>query len=227
MSNGEEGAAPAAADPDAVTRDLAAHWTSRTSRFFRGKNLVHEVSFSCFYHHDTRNQVLHLASLAFILFGVHSLLLLVPMPAPLPAPTAVPLLPLVLALVYLGYFATLDTATACAWAVLLAATVGAAFEFRRSGVGRACMAPDGGAGTGTCAGYASVAVAAVVTIVSQLVGHVVFERRLPAFRLYEAAVLTPFFLVLQVLFWCGFKPDVRRAVYALAPQWAGTERRTF
>ena len=98
-----------------MTRGLAPHWTSRTSRFFRGKNLVHEVSFSCFYHHDTRNQVLHLASLAFILFGAFSLALLVPLPEPLPAPTTAPLLPLALALAYLGWShagsETMDTDT--------------------------------------------------------------------------------------------------------------------
>ncbi len=49
----------------------------------------------------------------------------------------------------------------------------------------------------------------------------------PAFRLFEAFFTTPFFLFMNVGFWCGYKPTLRDAVYTRSFRWFGTERRTY
>ena len=231
VSSGSQGGGsagdPLVSSPAFDVGRLPHRWRTRHGVFFKGKDLVHEVSFSCFYHHDTRNQVLHLASLAFVLFGLFLFLLLIPLPAPLPAPVSFPLLPAAFAMAYVIYYATLDPATAGAWGVAFAALVAASFQLRVSSVGVACGGEGRGGVFDSCSVYVTVAGLCVSTVVLQLVGHIVWERRLPAFRGFEAAVLTPFFLGLNVLFWLGFQRDVRAAVYGLAPMWAGTERRTF
>ena len=61
----------------------------------------------------------------------------------------------------------------------------------------------------------------------QILGHVVFEGRFPAFRFFEAAVTTPFFLFMNTCFWLGYKPQLRDTIYAKSIQWKGTERRKF
>ena len=204
---------------------------TRTGRFFRGKNLLEELSFSCFYHNTVPNQLLHLCSVVLVLFGLFAFLLLIPLPTPLPAPTAFPLLPALFAAVYIVYFFTLDPPTAGVWTALFAALVAAAFAFRTSTTPGATCHPTTTttttSSTSSCTTYCITAAVCVATITAQLVGHVVWERRLPAFRAFEAVVITPFFLVMNVLFWCGALPSVRRAVYGLAPQWGGTEKHVF
>ncbi|KAJ2506059.1 hypothetical protein GGI11_006789 [Coemansia sp. RSA 2049] len=52
----------------------------------------------------------------------------------------------------------------------------------------------------------------VVAWAAQFVGHGVFERRAPALldNLMQALVMAPFFVFLEVLFACGYRPDLHR-----------------
>ncbi|KAJ2909469.1 hypothetical protein GGI21_001854 [Coemansia aciculifera] len=50
--------------------------------------------------------------------------------------------------------------------------------------------------------------------IAQFVGHGVFERRAPALldNLMQALVMAPFFVFLELLFACGYRPDLHRAL---------------
>lgn len=63
---------------------------------------------------------------------------------------------------------------------------------------------------GATANYAALAVH-VVSWVAQFVGHGVFEGRAPALldNLVQAFFLAPFFVWLEVLFWCGYRPELK------------------
>jgi len=49
---------------------------------------------------------------------------------------------------------------------------------------------------------------------AQFIGHGVFEGRAPALfdNLAQALLLAPFFVWLEVLFWCGYRPALRARV---------------
>jgi len=70
--------------------------------------------------------------------------------------------------------------------------------------------------TSTNAYQANVA-AVVVEIVAwgaQFVGHGVFEGRAPALldNLLQALVLAPFFVFMEILFMCGYRPELQKRV---------------
>jgi hypothetical protein len=70
-----------------------------------------------------------------------------------------------------------------------------------------------------------------------LLGHIVWEKSLPAFRAFEGVYLqtfltsalytTPFFLVLTMLCPTSYQSQLKKQVFALSSKWKGTERRTF
>jgi len=63
-------------------------------------------------------------------------------------------------------------------------------------------------------------VAMAFSLALQIVGHWIFEGRIPAFRGFEAFVTTPFFIALNTLFWFGYKPELRAEIYRKASEWA-------
>ncbi|KAJ2102975.1 hypothetical protein IW146_008978, partial [Coemansia sp. RSA 922] len=50
--------------------------------------------------------------------------------------------------------------------------------------------------------------------IAQFIGHGVFEKRAPALldNLVQALVMAPFFVFLEVLFACGYRPDLHRVL---------------
>lgn len=61
--------------------------------------------------------------------------------------------------------------------------------------------------------------------IAQFVGHGVFEGRAPALldNLVQALFLAPFFVWMEVLFWCGYRPELKarldRAVEREIEKW--------
>ncbi|KAJ2447701.1 hypothetical protein GGF42_005373 [Coemansia sp. RSA 2424] len=54
----------------------------------------------------------------------------------------------------------------------------------------------------------------VFSWIAQFIGHGVFEQRAPALldNLAQALVMAPFFVFLELLFACGYRPDLHRAL---------------
>eukprot|EP01136_Pigoraptor_vietnamica_P023978 Opistho-1_new@76566 len=182
----------------------------RRSKLFKdASNLFDEMSFVYYYHSHAVNQALHLTTTLSIFLGIFCLLAL---PDPL-RPGGVPVLSVAFACIYVAYYLTLHVPVALSFAAVFAGLL-----YVASYAGPRLEAyPDG----------LYIAGATVVCASLQGVGHVIFERRLPAFRLFEFAVTTPFTLMLLFLMACGYAPRLRDAVRVRSEKWVGTERRKF
>lgn len=69
----------------------------------------------------------------------------------------------------------------------------------------------------------------VFSWVAQIFGHVVFEKRAPAFidNLFQAFVMAPVFVVVEVLFMFGYRPEFKKHVDArIARQIEGFTKKT-
>jgi uncharacterized membrane protein YGL010W len=148
------------------------------SRFYHeGRTLLHELKFIHHYHRDRRNQILHLITTWLALTLILLLLLIIIGPEPT----------ILLPLLYIGYFIFLDPYAGAIWTLLFSISLSidfACWYFIRIDY-RLCWTE------------LSSFICALVIIVSlsmQGFGHLVFEHSLPAFRLFEFAVTTPFFL---------------------------------
>ena len=60
----------------------------------------------------------------------------------------------------------------------------------------------------------------VVSWVAQFIGHGVFEGRAPALldNLVQALFLAPFFVWMEILFACGYRPELKSRVEGLVEQ---------
>jgi uncharacterized membrane protein YGL010W len=67
-----------------------------------------------------------------------------------------------------------------------------------------------------------------VSWVAQIYGHQVYEKRAPAFfdNLVQALVMAPLFVLLEVLFLLGYKPDLRKQVEIIAVNNIATFRKS-
>eukprot|EP01004_Peranema_trichophorum_P009642 NODE_8388_length_683_cov_49.426786_g7766_i0.p1 GENE.NODE_8388_length_683_cov_49.426786_g7766_i0~~NODE_8388_length_683_cov_49.426786_g7766_i0.p1 ORF type:complete len:190 (+),score=17.54 NODE_8388_length_683_cov_49.426786_g7766_i0:58-570(+) len=52
------------------------------------------------------------------------------------------------------------------------------------------------------------------------IGHNVFQKRNPAFDMYEAIITTPFYLWIRLLFSLGYRPNLRNEMLRNTPKWA-------
>mmetsp|Transcript_61932 Transcript_61932/g.91965 ORF Transcript_61932/g.91965 Transcript_61932/m.91965 type:complete len:189 (-) Transcript_61932:613-1179(-) len=61
----------------------------------------------------------------------------------------------------------------------------------------------------------------------QLLGHIHYDKSMPAFRAFEAFFTTPFYLYLSILFRLGYKEQWRRRIEAKTMMWKGSERKIY
>ena len=175
-------------------------------RYFRGTTMLDELAFSYYYHYTTFNQTTHQVSLL-----VQSLALMALLSQLFGLWFAG-----VIAVAYSLRLATYDVVVGLTWAALFASNlvvVGA-------GLVDAVV---------SASGVGSVSVASALTfgagLLLQLLGHVEGDGRFPAFRLYEAAVITPFLMSLAAISWfTGYRRADMDAIRKRAPMWQGTAR---
>jgi len=166
-------------------------------------NLEKQLTFYGAYHHNPTNVAIHMACIPMILAS--SLLLATNSPTliPLPQWLAIPNLPLnagtIGAICYAAFYMLLEPV---AGTFLLPIIIGwTAFSNHL---------------TSTNAYQANV-VSIIVEIVAwgaQFIGHGVFEGRAPALldNLLQALVLAPFFVFMEILFMCGYRPELQKRV---------------
>ncbi len=197
-------------------------WFRRPNRYFKARShLLDECSFVAHYHHTTGNIVLHLlgwsvmeVALLWLVcsffgsgsgsgvgFGVGRATIF-----------GVPSVAVVVAVMYSGYHFTLDS------------MVGGLAIMRHVLMLQLLVKPLSAA-SNEYEHHRLYAVAAIgVAGLAQVVGHRIFEKKFPAFRAFEAAVTTPFYLWLSVLFWCGYKPALAKRIRELSDRWKEEER---
>lgn len=205
---------------------------------FKGANLLEELSFVFYYHSTIGNQILHLISFPIAVWGFLVLLGLIPARPALEAAVvplfgnSIPILPLVLIVLYTVAFSLFDVIVAIMWLGVFAILFLASEAF----INLSLLSVGASAGIG--------AGVTVTFLLLQLLGHVIFEKRLPAFRIFEFLVstnrraslcssdrlhkvTTPYFLMLNFASWMGYRKRVRLAIAESSSRWKGTERRTF
>ena len=161
-----------------------------SSRLFHEQGtLLHELQFIHKYHHDPRNQALHICT---TWIGLSCILLILTDLGIWPAAAFI-------AAFYIAYYAFLDILVATLWSALfsISALIIALWD-RPDSIHQILII--------------AMSVVAVVAFSLQGLGHLIFEKALPAFRAFEFLVTTPFFLG-YVLGWAlfgtkRFRPEV-------------------
>lgn len=167
--------------------------------------LIDDLSFSYYFHSQDANQWLHLLSLLCIYVALAVLLALAYAPAGVPVVGICVFLPYAITLIALEYvsglaFAAWFTASLVASSLLL--------EFRHIA-------------------WIPALVTLIVMPPMQLVGHVCVERRLPAFRAFEALFTTPTFLMIRAMSLCNAFPLVMAEIKKRSARWRDWRQRTF
>uniref|UniRef100_A0A7S3D658 Uncharacterized protein n=1 Tax=Palpitomonas bilix TaxID=652834 RepID=A0A7S3D658_9EUKA len=188
---------------------------------FKGKNLMEELQFIYYYHSTKGNQFFHLVSFPVAFWGFLSLLAIIPARPLLGVGVAplfgdsVPILPLVPILFYVVFYAVIDLLVSFLWLVVFGALFICSEAFvNLSGLS---VGEVGGIGAGVMVSF----------LLLQLLGHVIFEKRLPAFRIFEFLVTTPYFLMFILATRLGYRKRVRAIIAEGSAKYKGTERRVF
>ena len=167
---------------------------------FAGESLADELAFIRHFHHHPRNLLLHHLGFPLTLLGA---LVLASSVSIAGVPGHV-----VLAVLYTLGFLALDRLVGLGYALVFVLLGGAVSWIRARGGGWPIglgLLLTGGA--------------------TQVLGHVIYERALPAFRAFEALFTTPFYLLLTIYMRLGYRPGLEREIEALRPRWAGAGRR--
>lgn len=167
--------------------------------------LIDDLSFSYYFHSQDSNQFLHLTSILLIFFSLAIALAFVW------APAGVPVVGIAFFVVYASIMITMEYVSGLAYAAWFAASLTAAPFFLQFGQ----------------SAWIPALVAVVVLPLMQLVGHVCIERRLPAFRLFEATLTTPLFLMIRALSLFGAFPVVMAEIKKRSARWNSWPQRTF
>lgn len=187
---------------------LPARFERRWSAFADGGAFIDDLSFSYYFHSQWTNQALHLVSLLAIFASLAIVLAFAWLPAGVPVIGLAILTSYAILLIYLEFVAGIAYA---AW--FAAALVASHFLVAFGDVA-----------------WATAVALLVVMPPMQLIGHVVVERRLPAFRPFEALVTTPIFLMIFALNGLGlglYDAAVVAQIKARSRKWTGWKQRTF
>ncbi|MCJ1474318.1 hypothetical protein MMC13_002976 [Lambiella insularis] len=166
-------------------------------------NLEKQLLFYGQYHHDPTNIAIHVTCVPMILLtgfllGTNTPALL-PLPTWLTIPNLPPNLGTVATLVYSTFYILMEpVAGGLLTPLLLAAT---AYSKHLTTT------------YGSTANYIAISIH-VVCWIAQFVGHGVFEGRKPALldNLIQAILLAPFFVWMEVLFFFGYRPELKGRV---------------
>jgi uncharacterized membrane protein YGL010W len=173
-------------------------------RLFKGATLDEELSFVRYFHNHPANVALHLLGFPLVALG---LCLLLGYDTVHGVRLYVPL-----AAAWLLAFAMLDVTVAVAWTAVFAGLHHVVLAIHTH-------APEE---------VPELAVGAMVLgVAAQGVGHIRYDRSLPAFRVFEAIFTTPFYVMLAALFGLGYRRAWRTRLVAATRLWRGSERRVF
>jgi len=166
-------------------------------------NLENQLLFYGSYHHDTINKAIHMICVPMILmtsflFGTNTPSLL-PMPSWLIIPNLPPNLGTISTLLYASLYILMEPVAGGILAPLLLASTAYSNHLTNT--------------YGATANYWALGIF-ITSWFSQFVGHGIFEGRAPALldNLIQALFLAPFFVWMEILFSCGYRPALRSRV---------------
>ncbi|KAG4070618.1 hypothetical protein HA402_013538 [Bradysia odoriphaga] len=172
-------------------------------------DLEEQFTFYAAYHHTTVNKLIHIVCVWPILWSFYVLSEYIPYVAPAPFNSFVsaihPLnVPFVAAVIYAAVYIMMDKKAGVVAAILLGFCLITGRKFYLE--------------SEAMFDYPAWQIAAVVQVVcwvAQFVGHGVYEGRAPALfdNLVQAFVMAPFFVLLEVLFHFGYRPDFQEKIW--------------
>lgn len=168
--------------------------------------LIDDLSFSYYFHSQDANQWLHFFSLLAIYVALAVALTFAY------APGGVPVVAIVVFVPYAGTLIAMEVVTGLFFAAWFSLALVVAVVLLDVGDPTAL--------------YVAIATLIVMPPM-QLVGHVCVERRLPAFRPFEALFTTPAFLMIRTLSLFGAFPRVMAEIKQRSQRWRSWRQRTF
>jgi uncharacterized membrane protein YGL010W len=180
--------------------------------FKNNSNLLDELSFVFYYHSQTINQYLHLATTSIALFCLIAACSFIPVEY-----GGFPFFSLLIPIPYFIIFMILHPLVGIMWGVTFGGFVAGAIFLNKFLV--------------TYFHYWTIIsvyfALSIVSLASQGSFHICIEKRLPAFRIFEFLVTTPFFLMMNVAFFFHWRRDILEEIQSKSKQWVGSERRKF
>jgi uncharacterized membrane protein YGL010W len=201
-----------------LTGNRAAFY-SKACPFFVGNdhNLLDELSFIYAYHSRSKNQILHCVSVAIVFF---SFILLLSALSQVSDSLHIsergkewPILPLFFIIGYLGFYLFLDFVTGLAFTLFMV------LSYLLSATVLIPMANEKLTHSDQIVCWVVLTFVTILSLSIQGMGHLVFEKRFPAFRIFEFLVTTPFCMMLIVLAKFGYMVDVVQDIRELSGQW--------
>ncbi|OJD25986.1 hypothetical protein ACJ73_02637 [Blastomyces percursus] len=166
-------------------------------------NLEKQFTFYGAYHHNPVNVAIHITCVPVIMLCMFQLATnsgpVIPFPDSLSIPNLPPNLGTIAGLLYASLYVLMEPVAGALLTPLL--------------VGGTALVNHLTATYGSTATYWGLGIQAVAWI-AQFVGHGAFEGRAPALldNLVQAFFLAPFFVWLEVLFWLGYRPQLKARI---------------
>jgi uncharacterized membrane protein YGL010W len=197
----------------------------RSPFFIECDTLLSDLSFSYYFHSTLYNQLFHLFSLLLVIPCIMTLLCYISYPA------TIPIIAAILVALYTTIYIQWDFWTGLLWFLynIIWIILAQSYTIQTFLLDSDTDTDSDSDSTSTSYNMTVVLLCCMIPVLLliQLIGHIVFEGKLPAFRYTEAVLTTPFFLFLNALFWCGYKPLLRDAIHERGPQWITWDRRHY
>jgi len=162
----------------------------------QGNNLAEELSFVHFFHSEWRNFTLHLLFTPLVFATLMG-----------PFINAFPSTPIFFSVIWGLIYLTWDPIVSIIWIVI----------FNLIGI----YLPNFTQSSQSLITFEIIGL--LVPLIAQVfVGHVMFQKRKPAFDVYEAFVTTPFYLILRTLSLFGYRSSLLQEVNQLSQKWSST-----
>jgi len=175
------------------------------SHFIEGGNFVDDLSFSCYFHAHPANQALHIGTLMVLIITIIQVTMMLGM-FMFGSLRGGLLASLVLAFYYNAWHVYYNVHVALVYIVYFAVAI--YFQYN-------VVLPM------TVWWHLPIWLIMFVAAGSFLVvGHILFEGRLPAFRVGEAIYTTPHFVILCVYWSFGYWPELKQDVFNMKDRWA-------
>eukprot|EP01100_Stratorugosa_tubuloviscum_P012879 TRINITY_DN624_c1_g2_i1.p1 TRINITY_DN624_c1_g2~~TRINITY_DN624_c1_g2_i1.p1 ORF type:complete len:212 (-),score=63.33 TRINITY_DN624_c1_g2_i1:60-695(-) len=184
--------------------------------FYKDNDLLDDLTFSYFYHSTMQNQLLHFGTvlpIAVCIVILQANYLPIIRFFETEDKVGLSLLPLVLTILYCAVFFIWDLLIGATYSTLLGIAIYATTQTNKENLNDWSF-------------YAAILI--VILAPLQLLGHVIWEKRLPAFRAFEAVFVTPFLVVLLRFTKIGYVPEVDKYIKNNYTRWANEKGgRTF
>jgi uncharacterized membrane protein YGL010W len=190
-----------------ILEPIPGRFLKRWKVFANGGTLIDDLSFSYYFHQSGINQLFHFVSTMIIYVSIIILLSAIYSPNNIPILAITLFVPYAIMMIVLEFMCGLLYST---WFTLwLIISPYLLHEKDNQLIPIICL------------------VFLVVFPLLQLLGHVLIERRMPGFRVFEIIFTTPIFLMIRLLVVLGFMTNIWEVIKIKSSQWISWKHHTF